>query len=287
MNAVVEPKVDIVEDVTPDVTPSTGYSETWREDYAGEDAGKLAKLAKYASPTSAFDAMISAQNKISSGEYKQAVPFPSDGSDDDKASWRTNNGVPESSDKYDLTFDNGLVVGEDDKEMIDGFLKFSHDKNATPDSVKNAVEWYYDNKEREAEQRSEADALVRTSSEDELRAEWGDEYRSNINRIGGLLDTAPEGVKDSIMSARFPDGTPLASDPNTLRFLADMATQINPATTVVPGAGDNIAGAISDELNNLKTLMGNKSSEYWKGPKADTNQARYRELLGAQIKIPK
>jgi len=29
-------------------------------------------------------------------------------------------------------------------------------------------------------------------------------------------------------------------------------------------------------------LMGNRSSEYWKGPGADKMQARYRELVSAR-----
>lgn len=266
---------------------SVVFPDTWREDYAGDDEGKLGKLSKYASPHAAFDAMISAQTKISSGDYKKAEPFPADGSDEDKAAWRTSNGIPEAPDKYEFNFENGLVIGEDDAPIIDDFKEFAHSRNQSPESVQTAIEWYYANMEKNLETQNTADKELETKTEDVLRAEWGDEYRAHQNRIEGLLDTAPEGVKDNLLNARFPDGSMLKSNPDAMKFMIDMALQINPATTLVPGAGDNIAGAISDELANLKTMMGDQNSEYWKGPKADAHQARYRELLEAQQRMKK
>ena len=263
---------------------SNSWADTWREDYAGEDDGKLAKLAKYASPTAAFDAMIAAQNKISSGEFKQVTAFPAEGSDEDKTTWRADNGIPEAPDKYDLT---GVEFDDEDKPVVDSFLASAHGANMSPDNVKATLDWYYQNETAQEEARIEADNELQTASEDTLRAEWGNEYRANVNRITGLLDTAPEGVKDKILNARFQDGTPLGSDPDSLKFLIDLALQINPATTLVPGAGDNINGAIADELAELESMMGSKTSEYWKGPKADKLQARYRELVDAQERMKK
>lgn len=261
------------------------WPDTWREMYAGEDKGKLAKLSRYASPTAAFDAMISAQNKISSGEYKQIQDFPMNGSEEEQKAWREENGIPEAPDKYNLEFDDGLVIGEEDKPIIDDFLSAAHQANMPPSLAKAAIQWYYSSQEKQAESRYEADNEAQELGEDELRSEWGEEYKANLNRIHGLLDTAPEGVKDKIMNSRLQDGTPLASDPNTLRFLVDLALQINPATTLVPGAGNNLHGAISDELASLEAMMGNRNSEYWKGPKAEAHQKRFRELVTARDKM--
>jgi hypothetical protein len=261
------------------------WGDDWREKYAGEDADKLARVSRYASPTAAFDGLIALQNKVRSGEFKSTAPYPTDGKPEEQAQWRAENGIPEAPDKYDLTFDNGLVIGEDDKPIIDDFLSFAHDKNLSPDAVKAAVEWKFQHEEKMAEARAEQDAEVQQSTEDALRAEWGNEYRANINRITGLLDTAPEGVKDQILGARFQDGTPLASDPGTLKWLIDMALQINPATTLVPGAGDNVLGAVEDEIKTLEGMMGNRSSEYWKGPKAADMQKRYRDLVAGREKM--
>lgn len=282
--AIVDP-IDPVDPVDPIEPAANQYPDTWRENYAGEDAGKLEALSRYASPSAAFDGLIATKSMIRSGEYKKVSEFPTEGSDEDKASWREGNGIPASADKYDLTFDDGLVIGEDDKPIIDDFLSFAHERNMSAKDVKDSVEWHYHNEEKIVEAMAENDAKIQGETEDALRADWGTEYRANINRINNLLDTAPEGVKDKIWGARFDDGSPLSSDQGALKWLIDMALQINPATTLVPGAGDNIAGAIEDEMKNFESMMGNKNSEYWKGPKAEGNQKRYLALTEAKQKM--
>jgi hypothetical protein len=39
------------------------------------------------------------------------------------------------------------------------------------------------------------------------------------------------------------------------------------------------------ELDGLRKMMGDQNSEYWKGPKAEANQKRYRELIDADQKM--
>ena len=60
--------------------------------------------------------------------------------------------------------------------------------------------------------------------------------------------------------------------------------QINPIATVVPGSGTNAVQAVENELADLRKMMGDHSSEYWKGPMAAKHQARYKELVGAVSK---
>lgn len=264
-----------------------GWSETWREDYAGDDEAKLAKLSRYSSPSAAFDAMIAAQNKISSGEFKSTAPFPADGTEEEQNAWRESNGIPLTADKYELSLSDGLVIGENDQPIIDDFIEHAHSVNMSPSDVSNAVDWYMKNQEKIMEARQEADLEIKAATEDKLRADWGPEYRSNINRIKGLIATAPEEVGDMLMNARSQNGDPIMSNPDVMQFLVDLALEINPATTLVPNAGDNINGAIEDEIKALESMMGNKNSEYWKGPKADDNQARLRQLYAAREKMEK
>jgi hypothetical protein len=273
----------IVEETVEEVEPTESvWPDTWRESYAGDDESKLSKLTKYATPAAAFDAMIAAQTKISSGEYKKSSPFPEKGTDEEKSAWRKEVGIPDDG-KYDV----GREVDEKDQGDIDRFLEYAHGKNFTPDAVKGAVEWFYHDRQALGEAAVEADAQAATECEDSLRADWGEEYRGHMNRIDNLLDTAPEGIKENLLNARFPDGTLLKSNPEMMKFLIDTAVAINPVTTVVPGAGDNIAGALQDELSEIQKLMGNSKSDYWKGPKAEGLQARYKELLEAHERIKK
>jgi len=254
-------EVEVVEETTE--STDQGWSESWRQDYAGEDQGKLDKLSRYASPNAAFDAMIAAQSKISSGDYKQVIDFPGEGTDEEKSKWRSENGIPESAEKY---------------EFEDESLKnMAFENNLKPEVAQVALDW------REAQQKTADDAIAETDqkdtedTEDALRSEWGNEYRVNMNKIHGLLDGAEEGIKEQLMGARLGDGTMLGSNPAVLKFLADLALIQNPTTTLVPAGGD-LQGSLDAELKDLQGLMANKQSDYWKGPKAEANQARVREL---------
>jgi hypothetical protein len=127
--------------------------------------------------------------------------------------------------------------------------------------------------------------VLQQQNEEVLRGEWGSEYKLNLNLISGLLDTAPQGLKDQLLGARLADGSVLGNNPDTLRFLASLARTVNPVATVVPGAGGNAAQAIESEMASIQKLMGDKKSAYWKGPESAKMQARYRDLITVQSKV--
>lgn len=259
------------------------WPEDWREKYAGTDEKLAKRLGRYASPKAALDALISAQDKISRGELKK--PLGEKPSPEDLAAYRKDLGIPETPDKYDLKLSDGRVVGEDDKPLIGKFLERMHGKNATPDQVSAGVDAYYEVVEEIQAQRYEADEDFRRTAEDELRAEWGSEFRRNVNMVSGLLSGAPEGVKEMLLEARTEEGVRIINSPDTLRWLTQLAREVNPVATVVPGAGANAGQAISDELATLTKMMGDQKSDYWKGPNAEKLQARYRDLVNAQSKM--
>ena len=91
-------------------------------------------------------------------------------------------------------------------------------------------------------------------------------------------------MKEQLLGARLPTGEMLGNNPDALRWLSGLQREINPVATVVPGTGANAMQAIETEISELKGLMGDRKSEYWKGPTAQKNQARYLELITAQQK---
>ncbi|ALQ01485.1 hypothetical protein PHLH3_08690 [Pseudomonas sp. St386] len=268
-------------DQKPAVT--SAWPDDWRESYAGQDDKLLKRLGRYASPKAALDALISAQDKISRGELKK--PLGANASPEDLAAFRADQGIPETPDKYDLKLAEGRVIGEADKPLIDKFLTSMHGKNATPDQVSAGVDAYYDVVEEIQAQRYENDENFKQQSEDALRAEFGNDFRRNMNMISGLLSGAPGDVKEMLMDARTEDGTRIINSPDTLRWLAQLAREINPVAAVVPGAGANAGQAINDELASITKLMGDPKSEYWKGPKAEPMQERFRQLTSAKERM--
>jgi hypothetical protein len=100
-----------------------------------------------------------------------------------------------------------------------------------------------------------------------------------------LLSRAPQGFRDRFMNGYLADHTPIRASAEAWKWLVQMEREINPAATVVPGASGDVGKTIEAEIIELKKLMGNENSKYWKGPEAEKLQARYRELIAAQGKL--
>lgn len=224
-----------------------------------------------------YTAWKALQTRLSSGELKSTLP--KDAKPEEVTKWRAENGIPEKPTDYKMP--EGLVIGDKDKPLIDLFLTDMHGKNAAPEVVQTAVQSYFKIQEQMAAQIAEQDVSHRDEMENTLRAEWGAEYRGNTNAIKAMLGSAPGGIADKIMSARTADGRAILNDPDVLRWLATTARELNPAATVVPPGGDQM-GAINDEITALEKKMGDRKSDYWTGPSAEKNQARYRDLVTAR-----
>lgn len=260
------------------------WSQTWREDYAGDNPDVLRRLKRYASPKAAIDALIAAQNRVRSGEIKPAAPGK-DATREEVAQWRQANGVPETPAGYLAKLPGGLIVGEKEKPLIAGFVERMHRRNVPADVVRDAITWYYQTVDAQRAAAADHDVARRAAADAELREAWGPDYRRNVAGIVGLLDQAPEGLKDLLMSGRLADGTPFGCHAGALRWLSGLAREINPTATVVPGAGAGAASSIDDEIRGWETKMGDKHSEYWTGPHADKNQSRLRELYRTREKM--
>lgn len=273
-------------------TAAQTWPDDWREQLVGNDEKLVKRMQRYASPRDVANALIATQNRISAGELRSSLK--ANASEDEVKAWRAENGIPESPDKYDLKMPNGIVFGEDDKPFIESYLKQAHSHNMHPDHVRASLEWYYQDREAQIGAIATRDAQQRDATRDELVAEWGvNDFKRNSNQILSLLDTAPEGVKDFIMTARGPDDQALFNNANVLRFFDSLARQINPVATVVPSGTGNIGAAIGDEILALEKQMRDKRSDYWNTTtpgarqKSEQLQARYRELVSARERMGK
>ena len=259
--------------------PKGNWPDDWRERVSKADQKALARLQRYASPEAALEALSALQLKISTGELR-AVP-KKDATPEELAAYRAAAGIPEKPEGYELTLRDGFTVPKEDKPVVDGFLATAHGANLNSAQASAVVDWYYAEQERVAEalaQRDKADAL---KARDELAAEWGADYRPNINSIYSLLDLAPAGVKEKLIGHRLEDGKGLASDPNVLRWFAALAREVNPAGTVAPGAGATQLNTIEDEIAQIETLMRTDRKAYNKDVR---KQERLRDLYAARDK---
>ena len=281
------PKSETILEAAPDgKTPvAADWRDDWREELAGGDKKELKRLQRYKSMKDFHQASRASAQKLSEGPGK--IGLASDASDEEVAAYRKDNGIPEKPDGYLENLPNGLVIGEDDKPLVNSFLERAHGKNADPVVVADTLDWYYDQQEEQVAEQSQSDKAYRAEGVEELRGEWGAEYKGNLNSALSFLDMAPQGdgdvsFKDNLLGARMADGTLLGDNPGALRWLAKLADDANPAGFVSPGAGMSQIDSVNDEIASIEKTMRTDRNAYDKDPKM---QDRYLKLLGAQEKL--
>jgi hypothetical protein len=264
------------------------WREDWREALAAGVTGKtegdefekeMKRLKRFTSLPNVLRSYRALETRISSGELKE--PFPSDGTPEQQTKWREANGIPASPDKYDLSLPEGLTVGEEDRPIVDEVLKAAHSVNAPPSVVKSMVSAYYAAQDNILAQRAEQDHAFLEETQEVLRAEFGPEYRHNIEATKAFLSTLPDGLGDRLAGARLADGRPLGADPVAARWLVELARELNPIASLMPGGTGDIKG-IDDELREISKFRQENRDKYYKDEKM---QARERELLSARQRL--
>ena len=251
---------------------------------ANGDEKVLNRLSRYGTLDEAIKAGVEAQNKIAAGMAKGAKVPTSESTEAEIKAYREANGVPDTPKDYKIELPDGFVLGEADQPVADAFVEVAHKHNLPPAAVNEIIAKQLEYQNSVMAEQQQADDKQKVFAEETLMSDevWGSEAPANINMINQMLSSAPSGVKEQLMSARLTDGTLLGNDVNTLRWLSTTARTLNPYATVTPNAGQSSAETVSNELAKLNTMMGDKTSEYWKGPNADTNQKKYRDLIAMQ-----
>jgi len=268
------------------------WPSDWREKYindqSNEEGDSLSdkekeklrgRLSRYASPRAALDAMLAGQDKLRSGKLK--APLSEKPTDAELIQYRKDNSIPEKAEDYSLTLGDGMVVGENDKEMVTSFSTAAHEMNLPQDKFTEVLSWYYKNSNELITKLHESDETYKEASIEELREEYGSEFKPNMNAIENYFAEAPEGLYSKFRTARI-DGIVLGNMPDMIRFFSSKAREANPASTLVPGSGIAQLDTITNEIESLESKMG--TPEWFKDEKS---QKRYLSLVDARDKISK
>lgn len=232
------------------------WPENWRDKFAAGDEKLMTRLGRFNSPEDVWKSYRALEQKQSSGELKKSLP--DNPTPEDLKAYRQDNGIPESFKDYKVNPGDGIVIGESDQPLVDKFLEKMHGKNASEGHVNAALSAYYELIQDQEAAQVEGDKSYRKESEDALRAEWGSEYRANVNSLETLFTDAPDGLKDRLYGARFPDGRLLGDDADALRWMTKIVREINPVATVVP-SGTNQMQSLTTEMSALEAKQGTKS----------------------------
>lgn len=255
------------------------WAETWREDFAKDDKSRLNVLKRYSDPNAALDALFTYKRKVDSGEVLK--PLPENATEEQIKQYRADRGIPEKPEDYKINLPKGVEMDDGDETVLAALMTRMHKVHAPQSVVDAAVAAFYDMQDEVASEQLAAVQRAQEETREILREEWGPEYKANINIVKNFLSSAPKGVYESIVGSRDANGVSLADNPVIVKWLNGLAREINPMAGVLP-SGDGNMKAVETEMADLRKMMGDKSSAYWKGPDAAKNQARYRELISFQ-----
>lgn len=256
----------------PPPTDQKPAEQPWRERVSGGDEEILRMASRYNSEHDFAKAFKELRTKLDSGEYKKAIPFPAEGTSEQQAAWRKEVGIPEKPSDYDLKFDNGIVIGEDVKPVVDKWLDRAHKLNMPPEHAKGAIASYLEIEQEILAEKSKEDHAFQIEQEEVLRGKWASDYLPNKNMAEDFaVSRFGEDVGKAIMAA----------GADAVESMAAIAREINPAATLVPNSSDP-GKAIADRIAELESKMG---TQEWK---ANTSwQQEYVRLVDGQNSMRK
>lgn len=251
----------------------------WRSEAAGDDDKFKSTLERFQSIGDFANSYRQSQQKIRSGQLKE--PLATDATDDEIKAYREANGIPLESSGYLENLPDGLVVGEEDAEYMADFMQSLHEVNAPPEIAHKAIEWYNNFAEEQQEILSDLDDQHHQETEDQLRQEWGNDYRQNVNVISALIEkTFGEEVRDSILNARDMNGRAIMNMPGIVMGLADLARQVMHPMSI-PGQASDPAQTVEDEIQEIEKVMREDRARY---NSDEAMQARLRQLYDIRLK---
>jgi len=257
-----------------------GGNEDWRQRLAGGDEKFLKQLARYASEAEFGKAYRALHQKLSSGEYRRALA--ENAGEDEKAAWRKEHGVPDKWEDYRLELGGGMVAGERDKPVLDLFRRFAHAQNLSEKDASAFATWYYETQDALASMQEDRDEQFYRAAEDALRAEYGADYRRNMNALGNLRNSMPAELAANLMSGRMADGSKIGDSPAFIRWMIATALELNPAATLLPSNAGEHGKSVDGRLEEIRKFRRENPDKYDEDKKL---QAEELELLEAQRKL--
>ena len=260
-----------------DPTPVVSkWPDDWRELLANGNQQELQRLQRIADPTGLYSSYRNLENRMNT-----AKPVLSDQpTPEELAAYRKANGIPETPQGYELVLE-GITLGEDDKFVLDKMFDKFHSANLDPAKVNEVVKGYFEAQEQLAAEKVELEKAYKFENENTLRQDWGGNYVANLSAVKNLLAGMGE-VGDILASAQDSEGRMLFNNADFLKAFANLAYELNPAGTVVPGSTGNQVEAIGSEIANIEAYMKSNFHEYHKNT---AMKERYRSLLDARSKL--
>lgn len=259
-------------DDKPAATPAD-WPEDWRDRMSGGDDKVKRIIGRYGSPAALAKALVEAKDLIRSGPKK---PDAEDAKG--MAEWRKANGIPEEPAGYKLPVIPGVEWSDADKPAIAAYFEEAHRDGLPQSAVETGLKWYAKAQAEAATARSEAEKIAVRQTEDELRQEWGPEYRANIQLAKRAIEGLPEEIR-AIHLATLPDGRKLGANPAFIKWAAQLGRDEFGDAALI---GQDGSSTISSRKAEIEKIRDTDFARY------DNDRAmrdEYRKILEAEEHI--
>ncbi|MGH2621639.1 MAG: hypothetical protein ACRDHG_13890, partial [Anaerolineales bacterium] len=249
------------------------WPETWREDYVAqiEDEGdrekRLRQLQRYDAPSSVLDAFFSHRQRLSSGEFVSRRPLSENATEDEARAWREERGLPLAPEDYSIPLADGVTfdaLPEEAQQRISTIQQTFHEAHLTKEQAAKVMDTYSGLLAGDHEQTVDADAGAQDMLEDQLRSDWGGDYRNNIDLNLRFLDKEFPEIGPALMLARLPEadelgdlsGRRLVDLPIWNKFLNQMA-RAGGSEFLDAGDGGGAGATIDAQIAEIRGIMAN------------------------------
>ena len=281
-----EPKPELGDTVTvdPQEAPKSwvdSQPDGWREELATKDGtldeARLNHLKRVGGIPALIDNYFAAQDKIRSGEIEAAKAPDEHSTADEWTAYREEQGIPSAAEGYEVNLDEGLVLGDEDKEILDRVFPVAHEGNLSSELVSKLTNAMLEGQQEQYHKQQIQQEAWKKEADTQVRSAWKGDYEVNKNMLTQtILGSIPESRREAFGGATMADGRMVFNDPEMLIAMADWARTMNPSATVVPNTA-NPMQAITNEIAELEARMGDR--EWFKD---GTAQARYQQLITAR-----
>lgn len=275
-------KTSIYDDLGVDDPAKSGkaplWPDNWRDQFQGAGKPEGKDFANMDSPVALAKSYLALKQRISSGEFKRAVPMPTGATATPEAiaQWRTDNNVPTEATQYDI-MPAGVKLDSldaDGKSFIAGWQDIFHKSNLPKEVAAQVAQGAFDLASKQMEGVAQADAVAMDKTDDALRSSWGADYKANLKiNVNFVKEAFGPDVGEMFFEARLPSGEKLGNVPGISEAINRLARA---------GGGDALVGSdtaggktVDARIGEIENIMQKDLSQY-----TAAMATEYGELLG-------
>lgn len=224
------------------VTTPSDWPDDWRDRFAGKDEGFGKLLKRFTSPENFAKAYTGLQKKLSSAPAALTPP-DKDATEEQVAEYRKAIGVPETPEGYEVKIE-GVPLGDVDKTILAGVLAGAHAQHIPAAHVKAMVGAWAEQAARAQEEQVAAAQRSKAQVQNELRREYGADFKRNLGLGQEFLEAHP-GIAKFVR--------PDAPDIELLRDIIALARDSADEEALYGGDGAGGGKSMDDRIVELRT----------------------------------